>query len=77
MESKKYAWAAVRKNPPKYPRIDEVIKEMGTVAQFCRESGVYVMTYYALQAGRTVPTLETIYKILHYTGLSFEEAVGA
>lgn len=77
MSGKKYVYVGLRKTPPKYPRIDEVIKEMGTVAQFCRESGVYVMTYYALQAGRSVPTLETVYKILHYTGLSFEEAFGA
>ena len=76
MESKKSEWVAKRKNPPKYPRIDEVIKEKGTVAQFCRESGTYIMTYYALQAGRSVPTLETVYKILRYTGLSFEEAFG-
>ena len=76
MSSKQYVWVGQRKNPPKYPRIDEVIKGKGTVAQFCRESGVYNMTYYALQAGRSVPTIETVYKILRYTGLTFEEAFG-
>ena len=67
---------STRKTPPKYPRIDEVIKGMGSVAQFCRDSGVYLMTYYAMQSGRTVPTLDTIYKILRFTGLTFEEAFG-
>jgi hypothetical protein len=67
---------SARKTPPKYPRIDEVIKEMGSVAQFCRDSGVYIMTYYAMQAGRTTPTLGLIYKVLDYTGMTFEEAFG-
>lgn len=65
-----------RKTPPRFPRVDEAIKANGTVAKFVRESGLHEMTYYAMQAGRTQPTLGTIYAVMNYTGLSFDEAFG-
>lgn len=63
-----------RKTAPRFPKVDEAIKAKGTVAQFIRESGLHLMTYYAMQAGRTQPTLGTIYAVLKYTELSFDEA---
>ena len=63
-----------RKTPPRFPAVDAAIKEKGSVAEFLRESGVNVQTYYAMQSGRTTPTLGLIYKVLAYTGLSFDEA---
>ena len=65
-----------RKNPPRFPNVDAAIKAKGTVARFVRESGIHLMTYYAMQAARTQPTLGTIYAVLKYTGLSFDEAFG-
>ena len=65
-----------RKTPPRFPEVDAAIKAKGTVAQFVRDSGLHEMTYYAMQAGRTTPTLGTIYAVLKYTGLSFDEAFG-
>lgn len=41
---------------------------------FVRFSGIHQMTYYAMQSGRTTPTLGLIYNVLLYTGLSFDEA---
>lgn len=43
---------------------------------FIREAEIHQMTYYAMQAGRTTPTLGLIYKVLDYTGLSFDQAFG-
>lgn len=43
---------------------------------FIRFSEIHQMTYYAMQAGRTTPTLGLIYKVLDYTGLSFDQAFG-
>ena len=65
-----------RKNPPRFPAVDAAIKAKGSVAQFVRASGMHEMTYYAMQAGRTTPTLGTIYAVLNYTNMSFEEAFG-
>ncbi len=65
-----------RKTPPRFPAVDAAIKAKGSVAKFLRESGVNVQTYYALQAGRSMPTLGLIYKVLDYTGLTFEKAFG-
>lgn len=63
-----------RKTPPRFPRVDQEIKARGSVMDFVREAEIHQMTYYAMQAGRTTPTLGLIYKVLNYTGLSFEEA---
>lgn len=65
-----------RKNPPRFPAIDEAIKAKGSVMDFIRVSEIHQMTYYAMQAGRTTPTLGLIYKVLDYTGLSFDQAFG-
>ena len=65
-----------RKTPPRFPAVDAAIKSQGSVRQFARESGIHLMTYYAMQSGRSAPTLGTIYAIMHYTGLSFDEAFG-
>lgn len=67
---------AVRKSPPRFPSVDRAIKAKGSVAQFFRSSGVHMTTYYAMQSGRTTPTLGTIYAVMDYTGLSFDEAFG-
>lgn len=60
-----------------YPRIDEEIKARGTVAQFLRTADINIQTYYAMQKGRTTPSLGIVYKILRYTGMTFEEAFGS
>lgn len=74
MPNKRYY--SERKTPPRFPKVDEVIKAKGSIKQFIRESGLHEMTYYAMQSGRTQPTLGTIYAVLKYTGLSFDEAFG-
>ena len=65
-----------RKTPPRFPAVDEAIKERGSVMDFIRYSEIHQMTYYAMQAGRTTPTLGLIYSILSYTGLTFDQAFG-
>jgi DNA-binding XRE family transcriptional regulator len=65
-----------RKTPPRYPVVDEAIKERGSVAAFVREADVNQQTYYAMQSGRTMPTLSLVYKVLDYTGLTFDQAFG-
>ena len=65
-----------RKTPPRFPAVDGAIKARGCVMDFIRYSGIHQMTYYAMQAGRTTPTLGLIYKVLDYTGLSFDQAFG-
>ena len=69
-------YAPPRKAPPRFPTVDAAIKSQGSVRQFARESGIHLMTYYAMQSGRSVPTLGTIYAVMNYTGLSFDEAFG-
>lgn len=64
----------VRKTPPRFQSVDEAIKAKGSVMDFVRFSGIHQMTYYAMQSGRTTPTLGLIYNVLLYTGLSFDEA---
>ena len=64
----------LRKTPPRFPAVDQAIKERGTVKQFLESTGVKMVTYYAMQSGRTTPTLGLIYKVLDYTGLSFDAA---
>ena len=66
-----------RQIKPWFPAVDAAIKQKGTVKQFIEQTGVNVQTYYAMQARRTTPTLGLIYKILRYTGLTFEEAFGS
>lgn len=63
-----------RNSPPLYPKLDAFIKANWGVTPFCREIGISYVTYYCMQNGRTMPTLDTVYKILNKTGLSFEEA---
>lgn len=65
-----------RKTPPRFPAVDRAIKDKGTIAEFIRASGLHLMTYYAMQAGRTQPTLGTIYAVMRYTGLDFDTAFG-
>jgi len=65
-----------RKMPPRFPKIDDAIKERGSVNKFSLLSGVHIQTYYKMQGGNSTPTLSTIYAILRYTGLTFEEAFG-
>ena len=65
-----------RKNPPRFPAVDEAIKAKGSVMDFIRASGLHCQTYYAMQAGRAQPTLGTIYAVMNYTGLDFETAFG-
>lgn len=65
-----------RKTPPRFKAVDQAIKERGTVAEFLRETGVSMPTYYAMQSGKTTPTLGLIYKVLDYTGLDFDAAFG-
>ena len=67
-------YKAFRKTPPRFPAVDAAIKAKGSVSQFIRESGLHQMTYYAMQSGRSQPTLGTIYAVMSYTGLSFDEA---
>ncbi len=64
----------LRKTPPRFPAVDQAIKERGTVKQFLESAGVKMVTYYAMQSGRTTPTLGLIYKVLNYTHLTFEQA---
>ena len=66
----------LRKYSPRFPAVDAAVKARGTVAEFSRLADVNQQTYYAMQAGRTTPTLGLIYKVLIYTGLSFVEAFG-
>lgn len=63
-----------RKTPAKYPSVDSAIKAKGSVMDFIRISGVNQQTYYAMQAGRTIPTLGLILKVLDYTGMDFDTA---
>ena len=63
-----------RKTHPRFQAVDDAIKEKGSVMDFVRHSGIHQMTYYAMQSGRTTPTLGLIYSVLNYTGLSFDEA---
>lgn len=65
-----------RKAPPVFPAIDEEIKRRGSVRRFVAEAGIHEQTYYAMQSGKTQPTLNTIYQILRYTGLTFDDAFG-
>lgn len=65
-----------RKTPPRFPSVDEAVKAKGSVMDFVRYAEIHQMTYYAMQAGRTTPTLGLIYKVLDYTGLSFDQAFG-
>lgn len=69
-------YVAPRKTPPRFPAVDKVIKQKGSGMDFIRASGLHLMTYYAMQSGRTTPTLGTIYAVLNYTNMSFEEAFG-
>ena len=64
----------LRKTPPRFPVVDQAIKELGTVKEFLEFTGIKTPTYYKMQAGKTTPTLGLIYKILDYTGLTFEDA---
>ena len=66
----------LRKTPPRFQAVDDAIKSRGTVADFIRMTGLHEMTYYAMQSGRTTPTLGTIYAVLNYTGMTFEQAFG-
>lgn len=66
--------ATTRKTPPKFPVVDAAIKEKGNVMDFIRFSGFHQNTYYKMQDGTTQPTLGLIYKVLQYTGLTFDEA---
>ncbi len=63
-----------RKNPPRFPLVDEVIMRMGGVLKFCQERYFTTGTYYSMQSGRHEPALPVILEILNYTGLTFEEA---
>lgn len=65
-----------RKTPPRFPAVDAAIKEKGSVMDFICEAEIHQMTYYAMQAGRTTPTLSLVYKVLDYTGLTFDQAFG-
>lgn len=65
-----------RKTPPRFPAVDEAVKAKGSVMDFVRFGEIHQMTYYAMQAGRTTPTLGLIYKVLDYTGLTFDQAFG-
>ena len=67
---------SARKAPPRFPAVDAAIKEKGTVRQFFAKTGVNEQTYYAMQARRTTPTLGLVYKVLDYTGLTFDQAFG-
>lgn len=64
----------LRKIPPRFPAVDQAIKERGTVSKFLRTADVKMPTYYGMQSGRTTPTLGLIYKVLDYTGLDFDTA---
>lgn len=63
-----------RAAPPRFPAVDDAIKAKGSVMDFVRISGVNQQTYYAMQAGRSSPTLGLICKVLRYTGLDFNTA---
>lgn len=76
MNDKCTDYNVTRKTPPRFPAVDEAIKAKGTVMDFIRASDLHQMTYYAIQSGRTQPTLGTIYAVLKYTGLSFDQAFG-
>lgn len=65
-----------RKAPPKFQEIDAAIKRRGSVKKFVKEVGIHEQTYYAIQSGRTTPTLGTIFAVLKYTGLDFDTAFG-
>jgi len=63
-----------RKLVYQYPRLDERIKELGTMKRFFAETRIKSTTYYSLQAGRNGTTKAIIDLILDYTGLTYEEA---
>lgn len=63
-----------RKAPPRFPEVEEAIKAKGTVKQFAIKAGLHEQTYYAMQAGNAQPTLNTIIRVLEYTGLDFDTA---
>ncbi|MBO7670400.1 MAG: helix-turn-helix transcriptional regulator [Oscillospiraceae bacterium] len=63
-----------RKLVYQYPRLDERIKEIGTMKRFAAMTGIKLTTYYNLQAGRTSTSKTIIDIILDYTGLTYEEA---
>ena len=63
-----------RKNPPRFPAIEQAIKDKGGVLKFCEERWIPRVSYYALQSGRHEPMLPFVMEILDYTGLTFEEA---
>lgn len=65
-----------RKTPPRFPAVDAAIKAHGSVMDFVRAAEIHQMTYYAMQSGRTTPTLGLVYKVLDYTGLTFDQAFG-
>lgn len=65
-----------RKTPPRFPAVDAAIKAQGSVVDFARAAEIHQMTYYAMQSGRTTPTLSLVYKVLDYTGLTFDQAFG-
>lgn len=75
MQNKHYC-GMERKTPPRFPKVDAAIKAKGSVHEFVRRSGIHIQTYYKMQSGATVPTLGTIYAVLRYTGLGFDEAFG-
>ena len=63
-----------RSTPPRYPAIETAIIEKGGTYRFFEETGIRQPTYYYLQSSRGNPTLNTIQRILQYTGLDFETA---
>lgn len=65
-----------RKTPPRFPAVDDAVKARGNVKAFCGTTEVSESAYYAMQCGRTQPTLGLIYQVMQYTGLSFDEAFG-
>ena len=65
-----------RNTPPRFPKIDEAIKARGSVIKFSIISGIHIQTYYKMQSGASSPNISTIYAILQYTGLTFEQAFG-
>ena len=63
-----------RKTRPEFPAIDEAIQAKGGVFRFSEERYISTSTYYQMQAGKSIPTLDTIMELLDYTGLTFEQA---
>lgn len=66
----------LRKTPPRFPAVEDAVKARGNVRAFCDATEYSESTYYAMQSGRTTPTLGLIYAVMRYTGLSFDEAFG-